>query len=130
MHRLQQISTNKEIKRAVRESFVDLHTLHERFSSTEKTPPRARGAANMIMVGILVHNGFIGRPGEWESLTIREVSDFVAGQVPYITFTRHKTLQTHGALGRALFPGTLQAMKLYLGLPHTHQYRTRFLEPP
>ena len=127
--KIQQLPSMEEIKEAVAQAFVDIHTIHVAYAHDPSSmPPSVRNALNVCMCGIIVYNSYAGRPFEWETLKRSVVITLLSTNDDYITVSEHKTCRTMGALGRYVPPGTKTAMSKIAELS-THEQNESFLIP-
>ena len=116
--RLKLIAPTKKIKKAVRKAMKKLQALVGMARAAGHTTPEIRAACNTLLVGIIFHNGFAGRSGEWETILMKDVHRCLnIENLEYIICTEHKTAQYYGDLSKYLFPGTIAAIRCYLELP-------------
>jgi hypothetical protein len=114
-------------KTAIKEAMLDLHTLWQLKQKEGTLGWQAKYAVNVIMAGITFANSYAGRPGEWATMTRKEIEEFLAGAGEVLVMERHKTVKTHGPLGRWVPPGNVAAMKKVMAI---HQPEAKlFLDP-
>lgn len=117
--RLEHVAPPDTVRTAVRQSMVDLHTIHAEYGGTNLSefPRVARIAANAIAVGIVFTNQLAGRSHEWEAMTDAHATEQIQSGKSYFVATEHKTASKFGAIGKYVADGTKTALLKYLELP-------------
>jgi len=113
--RLESFPPKAAIQAAVEKAMVDLHML-----CIGSKPAHCIAAANTIMAGIIYYNGFAGRSGEWHRMTKAHVQEQISQGKSYLICPDHKTAKTYGDLAKHIFPGTAQAMQMYMSLDQSN----------
>ena len=116
------------LQAAVKRAMVTLQYISQQYRSDPQLPAGMQAQATAAMVGILFLNGFGGRKHEWEVLTLTHVEERFAKGSDFILCEEHKTSHVYGDLAKWLAPGTIAAMKVYMGLPRRPGFQ-RFLVP-
>jgi hypothetical protein len=124
--RLEHFPSIEITRAAVHQAMVHLASIAN--VTADGVDVQLKRAATTAMVGIIHYNGFAGRSGEWENMKRAHVEEQLKAGANHLVCHAHKTFDTYGALAKHIFPGTQQAMGVYVGLPGKRS--DLFLEPP
>jgi hypothetical protein len=117
------------MKEAVSKAMSTLHHIDQLHKDSEHLPKSVQTAANAALVGILWLNGFGGRKKEWEIMLRAHCQDQLSQGLDHFVCNSHKTSNTYGGLAKWVAPGTVHAIKVYLGLPCRAGVKTLFVPP-
>ena len=115
--RLDNLAKYEDFIVAVKKAMIALHLLSEDTKDGKELTEEQKVAANIFIIGIIYHNGFAGRSGEWKRAKKQHFFDQIEKGLEYIICPDHKTARYWGELAKYLFPGTVEALKVYLALP-------------
>ena len=114
--RLQRLPLVDVLRAAIKESMLDLQTIHDMVVAKGESCPQLPRAANVTFLGIAFTNSYAGRPGEWVSMKRSDVVEFLAGSGDALKMSKHKTSKKYGTLGRHIPAGNRRAMQLLLDI--------------
>ena len=105
------------LKLAVHKAMLVLQHIKEKATGRSALHRRELGEATVALIGILALNGYFGRKKEWQKVTMAHVLEQLSLGLDYIVCDDHKTAKVYGDLAKWLAPGTIAAIRCYLGLP-------------
>lgn len=103
-----------------------LKHMFDDFAGHLSLPKAAQAQATACMVGIIYLSGIRGRKYEWERMSEKHVARQLEEEHDYLVCEQQKTAHVYVSLAKWIAPGTLAAMKKYLGLPRNTS-STKFL---
>lgn len=74
LERLRNLPGQSDQKGAVRDAMLNLKRIERQYGTLAVLPPAAQTIATFEIVGIIAFNGFMGRKGEWEIMSLEHVA--------------------------------------------------------
>lgn len=106
-----------QLQASVKEGYMTLHAIADKFEGQPFVPKLARGAANAAIAGGIHFDTFGGRKWEWEHADYEYVCSVLDAEEDFIVCKQHKTSRTYGDLAKKLTPGLFDAFACYRRLP-------------
>jgi hypothetical protein len=102
---------------AVIQAMIDLALIVDKYNNLRTMPARERVAATALILFIIYNNGLAGRPMEWSTFPRADALEQLAKHPTWVKMSQFKTAKFYGEVGKAIAPGTLQAIKAFATLP-------------
>jgi hypothetical protein len=118
--KLHDFPTVPEMKEAVTFAMMCLNRIASTCGGSSVLPRGVQAEATAALVGIVWFNGFGGRKLEWEAMPLDHARGQLQQGLDYLVCG-------DGSLAKWLAPGTVEAIKVYMGLPRDNAVKTLFV---